>query len=286
MGLRKVISRGRFIIGLIIGIVLTGSVAYSANIFNTPETGYLLCVNQKTKIITYPATQKCPSGTSKLILGARGAQGTQGIQGEKGEKGDLGPQGIQGITGEMGPQGERGLTGPQGIQGPQGSTTITQAQPIVQKVYDANGNLMGNLLGTSAGDVTVQVGNSRFSYFSSGFIVLNGQVLYTDANCAGPRYAELYRGEVSSWTINAPFVSVPGIDPSRNSAGLFVGTSTGNELPVPTSAFRLSFDNAGALSCTALSSQSLSGLSAIILLAPLNLNVPVRYPTPFSIRSS
>jgi hypothetical protein len=262
MGLRKVISRGRFMIGLIIGIVLTGSVAYSANIFNTPETGYLLCVNQKTKIITYPATQKCPSGTSKLILGARGAQG---IQGEKGEKGDLGPQ---------------------GIQGPQGSTTITQAQPIVQKVYDANGNLMGNLLGTSAGDVTVQVGNSRFSYFSSGFIVLNGQVLYTDANCAGPRYAELYRGEVSSWTIDAPFVSVPGSDPSRNSAGLFVGTSTGNELPVPTSAFRLSFDNAGALSCTALSTQSLSGLSGIILLAPLNLNVPVRYPTPFSIRSS
>jgi hypothetical protein len=286
MGLKEVISRGRFIIGLIIGVVLTGSVAYSANIFNTPETGYLLCVNQKTKIITYPATQKCPSGTSKLILGARGAQGTQGIQGEKGEKGDLGPQGIQGIAGEMGPQGERGLTGPQGIQGPQGSTTITQAQPIVQKVYDANGNLMGNLLGSSANDVTVQVGNSRLSYFNSGFIYLNGQILYTDSSCSGAKYAQLYRGEVSSWTINAPFVSLPGVDPSRNSTGLFIGVSTGNELPVPSSAFRLGFDNSGALTCIALSSQSLSEMSGIILLAPLNLNVPVQYSTPFIIRSS
>jgi hypothetical protein len=279
MGLRKVISRGRFIIGLIIGIVLTGSVAYSANIFNTPETGYLLCVNKKTKIVSYPASQKCPSGTSKLILGK------QGIQGEKGEKGDLGPQGIQGITGEMGPQGERGSTGPQGIQGPQGSTTITQAQPVVQKVYDANGNLMGNLLGSSAGDVTFQVGNSRFTFFNSGFIFLTGTMLYTDSNCAGPKYAQLYPGDISSWTVNAPFVSVPGIDPSRSSAGLFIGISTGNALPVPATAFGFNYDS-GVLSCRALSSESLSGLSGIILLTPLNVNVPVSYPVPFSIRSS
>ena len=129
MGLTEVITRGRFIIGLIVGMVLTGSVAYSANIFNTPETGYLLCVNQKTKIITYPATQKCPSGTSKLILGARGAQG---IQGEKGEKGDLGPQGIQGITGEMGPQGAKGDTGPQGIQGAQANLRAVTINYVVR----------------------------------------------------------------------------------------------------------------------------------------------------------
>ena len=120
MSLKEVIFKGRFVIGLIVGMVLTGSVAYSANLFNTSETRYLLCVNQKTKVVTYPATQKCPSGTSRLILGA---QGPQGIQGEKGE---LGPQGIQGFKGETGPQGETGATGSQGIkgdtgpQGPQG----------------------------------------------------------------------------------------------------------------------------------------------------------------------
>ena len=119
MGLKEVISRGRFIIGLIIGVVLTGSVAYSANIFNTPETGYLLCVNQKTKIVTYPATQKCPSGTSRLILGAQGAQGAQGLQGEAGLQGDIGAAGPQGEIGATGAQGLKGDIGPQGIQGPQ-----------------------------------------------------------------------------------------------------------------------------------------------------------------------
>ena len=105
MDLRKVIFRSRFIIGLFVGMALTGSFAYSANFFNTPETGYLLCVNQKTKVVTYPSTQKCPSGTNKLILGAQGPQGPQGIQGEKGE---LGPHGIQGLKGDTGPQGPQG----------------------------------------------------------------------------------------------------------------------------------------------------------------------------------
>ena len=58
MDLREVIFRSRFIIGLIVGMALTGSFAYSANLFNAPETGYLLCVNQKTKVVTFPATQK------------------------------------------------------------------------------------------------------------------------------------------------------------------------------------------------------------------------------------
>jgi hypothetical protein len=115
MDLREVIIRSRFIIGLIVGMALTGSFAYSANLFNTPETGYLLCVNQKTKVVTYPSTQKCPSGTNRLILGA---QGPQGIQGEKGE---LGPQGIQGLKGETGPQGETGATGSQGVKGDTGA---------------------------------------------------------------------------------------------------------------------------------------------------------------------
>jgi hypothetical protein len=106
MGLKEVISRGRFIIGLIIGVVLTGSVAYSANIFNTPETGYLLCVNQKTKIVTYPATQKCPSGTSKLILGAQGPQGEQGLPGMNG---------VDGINGLDGADGKNGLDGKDGL---------------------------------------------------------------------------------------------------------------------------------------------------------------------------
>ena len=126
MNFREVMPRGRFVIGLLVGIVLSGSVAYSANIFNTPETGYLLCVNQKTKIVTYPATQKCPSGTSRLILGAQGPQGETGPQGVKGE---MGPQGEIGATG---PQGLKGDTGPQGIQGPQANMRAVTLNYVVR----------------------------------------------------------------------------------------------------------------------------------------------------------
>jgi hypothetical protein len=110
MGLKEVITRGRFIIGLIVGMVLTGSIAYSANILNTPQTGYLLCVNQKTKIVTYPATQKCPSGTSRLILGAQGPEGKQGLPGMNGVDGINGLDGADGKNGVDGKDGKDGLT--------------------------------------------------------------------------------------------------------------------------------------------------------------------------------
>ena len=62
----------KHVAGIVLGFVLAGGTAYSANLFNTPDTGYLLCVNKKTKVVTYPAAQKCPTGTSQLILGAQG----------------------------------------------------------------------------------------------------------------------------------------------------------------------------------------------------------------------
>jgi len=119
MSLKEVIYRGRFLIGLLVGMALTGGVAYSATLFNVPETGYLLCVNQKTKIVSYPATQKCPSGSSRLILGAKGPQGETGPQGPQGETGPQGPQGEIGPQGEVGPTGAQGAKGDTGAQGPQ-----------------------------------------------------------------------------------------------------------------------------------------------------------------------
>ena len=37
---------------------------------NTPENGYLLCANFKTKAVTFPNKLSCPSGTKALDLGA------------------------------------------------------------------------------------------------------------------------------------------------------------------------------------------------------------------------
>ena len=63
---------------------------------NTTSGGYLICVNPKTTVTTYPAKTKCPSGYKKLILGAQGEQGVQGIQGLAGANGGSGPTGATG----------------------------------------------------------------------------------------------------------------------------------------------------------------------------------------------
>jgi hypothetical protein len=64
---------------------------------NTPENGYLLCANLKTKAVTYSNKLSCPSGTKALDMGA--AIGKEGPQGPQGAKGEPGPAGLQGPQG-------------------------------------------------------------------------------------------------------------------------------------------------------------------------------------------
>ena len=62
---------GKFFIGLMVGILLAGGVAYSATVNNTPEGGYLLCANNKTRVVTFPSKLSCPSGTKPIeVVGA------------------------------------------------------------------------------------------------------------------------------------------------------------------------------------------------------------------------
>jgi hypothetical protein len=96
--LKQIISRGKFVLGVAVGILLAGSAAYSSNVFNSPETGYLLCVNQKTKVVTYPSTPKCPTGTSRLVIGVQGPRGEQGLPGKDGVDGKNGLDGKDGLT--------------------------------------------------------------------------------------------------------------------------------------------------------------------------------------------
>ena len=56
---------------LIILALIVGSVgASAAGLLNTESGGYLLCVNSKTKNVTYPGTQNCPKDTKKLVAGS------------------------------------------------------------------------------------------------------------------------------------------------------------------------------------------------------------------------
>ena len=65
---------GKFFIGLLVGAMLAGGVAYSATVNNTPEGGYLLCANNKTRVVTLPSKLICPSGTKPIeVAGALSA---------------------------------------------------------------------------------------------------------------------------------------------------------------------------------------------------------------------
>lgn len=102
---------GKFLTGIIVGAVVFSGSAIALNNYvsdNTPENGYLLCANIKTKAVTFPNKLSCPSGTTALDLGA-----------------------VTGVEGPEGPQGLQGNTGPQGPQGPAGSS----ASINVGKVY-------------------------------------------------------------------------------------------------------------------------------------------------------
>ena len=88
---------------LIILALIVGSVgASAAGLLNTESGGYLLCVNSKTKNVTYPGTQNCPKDTKKLVIGMSGPTGLNGVAGLNGENGRDGKDGVDGPKGNKG----------------------------------------------------------------------------------------------------------------------------------------------------------------------------------------
>jgi len=79
-------------------ILLFGVPAIGAGVLNTPSTGYLLCINTKTKVVTHPGTAKCPKGTKGLVVGSKGQDGASGLTGATGLNGQNGRDGLDGKT--------------------------------------------------------------------------------------------------------------------------------------------------------------------------------------------
>ncbi len=98
-------------------VVVTG--ASAAGTFNNAETGYTICVDKKTKAVTFPGTEKCKSGQSKLIIGAQGLKGDTGATGAAGLEG---PAGVPGLNGTNGVNGANGVDGANGADGATGET--------------------------------------------------------------------------------------------------------------------------------------------------------------------
>ncbi len=93
----------KFLAGVIVGAVVFSGSAIALNNYvsdNTPENGYLLCANKKTKVVTFPNKLSCPSGTTALDLGA--------VTGIEGPEGPAGADGVDGRQGAMGPAGPAG----------------------------------------------------------------------------------------------------------------------------------------------------------------------------------
>jgi len=116
---------GKLFIGIVIGCALFSGSALALNNYvsdNTPENGYLLCANLKTKAVTFPNKLSCPSGTMALDLGA--------------------------VTGVEGPEGPQGATGPQGPQGPAAANAVTKLYsvkvPPRDIVFDGNATSLLN----------------------------------------------------------------------------------------------------------------------------------------------
>ena len=106
----KSLGASKFLAGLIAGAVLFSGSTIAMNHYdsdNTPENGYLLCANKKTKIVTFPNKLTCPPGTTPLDMGA--ATGQVGLPGPQGPKGDAGVTGTQGPVGPQGPKGDTQL---------------------------------------------------------------------------------------------------------------------------------------------------------------------------------
>jgi hypothetical protein len=77
-------TRKRVIAFASLTLLLFGVAANGAGNLNNLESGYLLCVNNKSKTVTHPGTAKCPRGSTSLVLGAKGNDGIPGLTGAAG----------------------------------------------------------------------------------------------------------------------------------------------------------------------------------------------------------
>ena len=108
-------------IGLLVIALFFGSSALAVGALNTPVDGYNFCVNNTTKVVSFPAAKKCPKGSTLINFGARGATGPKG---DAGVAGPQGPKGDAGVAGPQGAKGDVGVAGLSGLNGVNGSSLL------------------------------------------------------------------------------------------------------------------------------------------------------------------
>jgi hypothetical protein len=227
------------------------------------------------------------------LTGAIGATGATGPQGPTGATGLTGPQGLTGpagaagttgATGLQGPTGATGLTGPQGLiglpgatgatgatgtQGPTGATGATgpQGTPGAGSVKDANGNVLGTLVGFTFNNFVIIYKSGYFITVGMGGKFPVSQIWWTGSSCSGTGYLNdgqggvtlgnapqmynktvLYSGSTNSLLVpvgsGAQVVSINATIASSEDFGPTDGSSSCSSSPGSTSGWQLTTFNA------------------------------------------
>ena len=61
----------KYVTGFVLASFVFGAAAYAGGSTNTPETGYTLCFNTKTRVVTLPGDETCGKGTQKFEVAGK-----------------------------------------------------------------------------------------------------------------------------------------------------------------------------------------------------------------------
>lgn len=236
---------------------------------------------------TGPAGPIGPQGPT----GTTGPQGPVGLTGNTGPTGATGPAGPAGPTGATGPQGLQGTpgsagttgaTGPAGPAGPTGATGATgPAGPAGAgaRVRDANGVVIGSLVGvTNTGVTVLNSGGYLFEVFWNGQVA-NRQTYFASADCTGATAAINGGGTAG--------LKMYGKTIIRSSTGQFYKIASFNSNLEATSATGLftknSIDNLAPSNCsvsgaTAANGWLLTAINSTDVGIPATIVPPLQFP--------
>jgi hypothetical protein len=233
--------------------------------------------------LTGPQGLTGPAGATGAT-GLQGPTGTTGLTGPQGLTGPAGAAGATGATGLQGPTGATGLTGPQGLiglpgatgatgatgtQGPTGATGATgpQGTPGAGSVKDANGNVLGTLVGFTFNNFVIIYKSGYFITVGMGGKFPVSQIWWTGSSCSGTGYLNdgqggvtlgnapqmynktvLYSGSTNSLLVpvgsGAQVVSINATIASSEDFGPTDGSSSCSSSPGSTSGWQLTTFNA------------------------------------------
>ena len=271
-------------------LFLSGLLLVSGNlIFAASQSSQISgCVNKKTGVLR--VASKCTSLEKPIswnIQGPQGDVGPQGLAGPQGEKGDTGSTGLQGAKGDPGVKGDTGAKGEKGDVGPQGpaGTQVVTTQAAVQKVYDGTGKLIGNLIGATSADVTVQIGAARVTYNNSGGEILTGENYYLDSACVGDKYTQSGFNGAILFTESTPIIAADAYD-NIGYRNFTIGISVGTAVSMPSTIYRWSALDSGGFTCEAIGSNWFGTGTVLYKLGAASASFPAKLTTPFEIKTS